>query len=220
MKVEGSYDFAAPRDVVWPMLQDPEVLARVLPGCERLDHVGDNRYEGALNIKIGPVQGSFDGAITLSDIQEPESASVAVTGQGPAGFVSGTGRFWLDEAGATSTLRYAGDAQIGGRLAAVGQRLLDSSAKAIIQSGLEGLDAQVRARTGDGEEGTPVEAAAPEAPSQTEFAMGVVRNYAKDVMEDPARRRQARRGALTAGVLVLLYAIFRLLRGARGRAGE
>jgi len=217
VKVEGSHVIAAPRSVVWPMMRDPEVLAKILPGCESLEQVGDDRYEGALMIKIGPVQGTFAGSIELSDIQEPESASVAVSGQGAPGFVSGTGQFWLDEAGDTAVLRYEGDAQIGGRLAAVGQRLLDSSAKAIIKAGLDGLDAQVAARNEPEFEdaASPADTAQDEpARSHGAFAADVARHMVRDAFSGEGGKK--RRFGVIAGVGLLVLLVGRLWRRMRG----
>jgi carbon monoxide dehydrogenase subunit G len=71
MKIEGSYPFAAPRDVLWPMLLDPVTLANVMPGCETLETVGENQFQGILKIKVGPVQGKFQGEVTLARHSKP-----------------------------------------------------------------------------------------------------------------------------------------------------
>ncbi len=221
MKVEGSHEFAAPRDVVWPMLLDPVVLAQILPDCERLEQVGENQYEGAMKIKIGPVQGTFDGTIALSDLQEPESATIAVTGQGAPGFVNGTGHMRLEENGDGSILRYEGDAQIGGRLAAVGQRLLDASTRAIIRTGLDGLDGLVAA-TGDlvsangpGPERAPTPA---DSPSRSAFTFSVVRHMIRDALGGPEREAQVGKALRAAGVVLILYGLCRWIRRRRPAA--
>jgi len=154
MKIQGDYLFDGPRDVVWETLMDTDVLASVLPGCEKLEPIGENEYAGALNIKVGPVQGSFDGKVKLEDIRKPDSYTMRVDGQGASGFVNATGHLTLSpaEADAVRTrVAYEGDAQVGGRLAAVGQRLVESSAKAIIKQSMEGLNGAVKARTAGGE---------------------------------------------------------------------
>ena len=144
MKIDGSYTFAAPRDVVWPMLLDPQVLANVMPGCEKLEEIGENQYKGVLKIKVGPVQGKFNGKVTLTDINEPDSYNMDVDGKGPAGFVKGTGGLVLSDGENGSTvMTYKGDAKVGGRIASVGQRLIDTSAKAIIRQSLDGLNQQI-----------------------------------------------------------------------------
>ena len=146
MKLEGTYTFDAPRDEVWKALMDPEVLKTIMPGCEKLEPTGQDQYKAALKIKVGPVQGKFQGNIKLDDINEPNSYSMQVDGKGPAGFVKGTGGVRLEEQGDSTLMHYSGDAQVGGRIASVGQRLLDSSAKALTRQSLDGLHEQIKAR--------------------------------------------------------------------------
>ena len=133
MKLEGTYPFNASRDIVWPLLQDPHVLASIMPGCEKLEQISDNEFEGILKIKVGPVQGTFNGKIILSDINEPQSYNITIDGKGAPGFVKGQGGVQLVEENGRTILQYDGDAQVGGRLASVGQRLLDTSARAIVR---------------------------------------------------------------------------------------
>lgn len=141
MKIEGEYLFDAPRPLVWDALQDPEVLARVLPGADGLDEVGKDEYEGALKIKVGPVQGKFKGHIQIEDKVDLESYNMKVDGKGAPGFVKATGGIMLtDSEEAKTHMAYSGDAKIGGRIASVGQRLMDSSAKAIIGQSLDALN--------------------------------------------------------------------------------
>ncbi|GIK57355.1 MAG: carbon monoxide dehydrogenase subunit G [Chloroflexi bacterium] len=206
MKINGSHTFAAPTEVIWPMLLDPHILASVMPGCEKLEQVADNEYQGILKIKVGPVQGDFNGNILLSDIQSPESYAIAVDGKGAPGFVKGNGRLRLESDGASTILHYEGDAQVGGRLASVGQRLLDTSAKAIIRQSLEGLEAQIAARmNGDGEVGADTAAATPPPPSQTEFALGVARHMVKDALADEDQAELIRKVIIATGGLFILY---------------
>ncbi len=209
MKLEGTYTFNAPRDVVWNALLDPEVLANVLPGCDKLDQVGDNEYQGAIKIKIGPVQGKFQGKVNLLDIVEPTQYNMIVDGKGAPGFMKGKGAVKLEVQNDTTTImQYSGEAQVGGRIASVGQRLLESSAKALTKQSLDGLNRQIEARLqaestsdDDSEDGateakkTPPLLPPVEAPSQTEFAMGVAKNLVEDVIT-PERRPML----ITAGV--------------------
>lgn len=146
MKVEGSHVFEAPRETVYEMLQNPEVLAKIIPGCEQLNRISDTEYNAALEISVGPVKGKFKGKVVLSEQNPFDSYTMAVNGQGMSGFVNGVGKVSLsDHENATTMMSYLGDAQIGGRIASVGQRLVDSAAKALIRQSLEGVDQYIKA---------------------------------------------------------------------------
>lgn len=206
MKVGGEYVFEGAQPLVWDTLQDPTVLAAVLPGCEKLELVGEDEYEGALKIKVGPVQGEFVGTVKLEDIQQPDSYTMRIDGRGAPGFVKATGHLALSDQGETTKLTYSGEAQVGGRLASVGQRLVESSAKAIIKQSLDGLNAAVKARVGgDGEGGGGAVAAPPPAPSQAEFAATVAKEVAKDVI--PPWLRYGIAALVVAAVIYGLYAL-------------
>ena len=145
VKIQGEHTFDAPREVVWKALLDPEVLARTLPGAEKLELVGENQLAGALDMRIGPVQGKFQGTVVMTDVRPLEGYHLTIKGTGPAGFVEGEGAIRLGDAvsGGGTVLHYEVDAQVGGRIAGVGQRLLDSSAKVVTRQALEGLDRQI-----------------------------------------------------------------------------
>jgi len=217
VKVEGNYKFDAPRDVVWEMFLDPEVLARTMPGCKKLDLIGENEYEGVMQMRVGPVQGTFQGNVHLTDLQAPETYHMKVDGRGPAGFVRGEGDVRLEETDEGTVMHYSGDAQVGGRLAQVGQRLLDSSARAITKQSLDNLAKQIDARQGKGEavEGddrTTVDAEAaadeaPAAPTQTEFAVGVAREMLDDLVPPEQRPELMRVGAAVLGLLLVIMLI-------------
>jgi len=209
MKIEGSHTFDnVSRDVVWPMLLDPAVLAKVMPGCDRLEKSGDNEYEGELNIKVGPVQGKFKGTIALSEINEPESYHMEVNGRGPAGIIKGIGKLHLAEDGESTLMSYDGDAQVSGRIAQVGQRLIDTSAKAIIRQSLEGLDQQVQARaqangaTASSGAGEPAPSSVA-APTQTEFALGVAKNFFEELVPADQQDELFRKVIMVAAGLIL-----------------
>ena len=134
MKLEGEYVFDGPREEVWEMVRDPEVLATALPGTQSLEQVGENEYAGKMHVRIGPVSGVFAGKIVVSDEVPPESYTLAVDGRGAPGFANGTGHVQLFERDDGKTLmQYEGDMQVGGRLASVGQRLIDTASKSMIQ---------------------------------------------------------------------------------------
>ncbi len=205
MKLADTYTFNAPREAVWQALLDPEVLARVMPGCERLEKIGDNTYKGMLKIRIGPVQGKFQGKVTLSDMKEPESYTLQIDGKGAPGFMKGKGEVRLEDQGPKTLMHYTGEGQVGGRIASVGQRLMESSAKALTRQSLDNLHRQIQARVqaeaappthspkGDQADGAaPAQTSAPalppvEAPSQMDFAAGVAKNLLEDLVP-PAQR--------------------------------
>lgn len=235
MKLTGNYTFEAPRDLVWEALNDPTVLAQIMPGCEKLIQTGENEYEGALKIKVGPVQGTFQGKIKLSDIQPPSHYNMQVDGQGAPGFVKGVGGVRLEEQDGKTLMHYDGDAQVGGRIASVGQRLIESSAKSITHQSLEGLHTYVKAKAEavataqkaaeeaaaaakSAEEAetarqaalaaaAKVEAPKISAPSQTQVAATV----ARDVMQDmvPPNRRPLVYTVVAIVVVLILVLLFR-----------
>ena len=203
MNVSGDYVFEGSQDLVWDTLLDPEVLASVLPGCEKLELVGEDEYEGDLKIKVGPVQGKFSAKVNLVNIDKPSAYTMKVDGRGAPGFVKATGNLRLAADGGQTNLTYDGDAQVGGRLASVGQRLIESSAKAIIKQTMDGLNNAVKARVAAaeaGEEAPPPPAAA--APSQAEFATAVAKEVAKDLIPGPVR---------TVGIVVILALVLFVL---------
>lgn len=146
MKLEGTYEFNAPREVVWEMLQDPDVIGKIMPGSEKLEEVDENKYLAVMTVKVGPVTGRFEGSVELTDLNPPESYTMILGGKGPAGHMNGTGNVRLEENGDQTVMHYSGDAQVGGRIAAVGQRLLDMAAKMIAKQSLKNLAKQVEQR--------------------------------------------------------------------------
>jgi carbon monoxide dehydrogenase subunit G len=146
MQLKGAHTFQAPRQMVWEALMDPAVLAQALPGGEQLKRLGENEYKAVMNVRVGPVQGKFEGKIELSNITPLDQYHMKVSGSGPAGFVNGAGGLVLTEEGSNTLLQYEGDVQVGGKIAGVGQRLIDSTAKSIIKQGFKVLDEQIQAR--------------------------------------------------------------------------
>lgn len=191
MKLEGEHLFKVSRERLWEALLDPEILARTMPGCESLERTADNCFKGAMNVAIGPVKGKFQGTLELRDLDPPNGYQLAMKGQGPSGFLKGEGGVRLAEAEGGTLLTYDIDAQVGGRMAGVGQRLMDSSAKVVAQQGLEGLAAQVE--TAPAVAGAPAETAAPvpAAPSQAQLAVRFAGGLWKEMVPAPLRRALA-----------------------------
>lgn len=202
MKLQGTHTLDAPKPVVWEALLDPEVLARTLPGITRLERTEGDRFEASMNIKVGPVQGKFDGHVELSDLTPPNGYRMRMHGQGAPGFVDGAGAITLADAAEGKTeLGYDMEVQIGGRLAGVGQRLLETTGKSLARQALESLGRQVAARAGGaaGAEATP----APAAPTAASIAAAVTRDVAADLVP-PARRPWLIAAAVVVVVVLVL----------------
>ncbi|HEV8599420.1 MAG TPA: carbon monoxide dehydrogenase subunit G [Gemmatimonadales bacterium] len=150
MIVEGVYPLPGTPAVIWDLLMDPDVLAKAMPGTKQLVRIAPDRYEGVMRVGIGPITAAeFDLAITLTDINPPESYAMQIDGKGRFGFTRGTAKVELAPDGTAGTvMRYSADLQVGGKLAALGQRLLDSVSKLLTRQGLEALNRELRSRLG------------------------------------------------------------------------
>tara|TARA_Y100000588_G_C13882895_1_gene765279 strand:+ start:184 stop:771 length:588 start_codon:yes stop_codon:yes gene_type:complete len=130
MDMTGEYRIPAPREKVWEALNDPEVLKTCIPGCETLTKDSDTELSATVSTKVGPVSAKFTGKVTLSDINPPEGYKISGEGQGGvAGFAKGGAEVKLEEDGNETVLTYNATAQVGGKLAQIGSRLIDSTAK-------------------------------------------------------------------------------------------
>ena len=195
VELSGDYEFKAPQELVWGMLLDPDVLAMTIAGCEKLERVDENTFQGRLNIKVGPVQGIFQGKVETTNLHPPTSFHMVVNGSGPAGVVRGEGDMTLENLQSVTRLRYDGNVHISGRIASVGQRVMDSSAKSIVRQSLQNLEKQIQFRLDPEPVAGPdtmidqPAAIRPAAPSQTEFMMNVTRDVLEDLIPDPGQRR-------------------------------
>lgn len=146
MKISGCYTVPVTRDRAYQLLQDPVVLAKCMPGTERLDKIGDDHYEMKMKMVIAALSGSFDGKVRIADQNPPDSFRLIVEGTGKIGFLKGDGLLKLNSNGDASThVNFEGDVHVGGNIAAVGQRLLDTTSKMIIKKFFEKLSASVAA---------------------------------------------------------------------------
>lgn len=132
MQVNGTYVFDAERDFVWSRLLDPVVLASCIPGCQELKLVGDDKYEASIRVGIGAISGTYSGSVTLSDLDELTSLKLTVEGKGAAGNVRGEGVLDFTDRGTSTEVHVSGDAQVTGLIARVGQRLLGSASKTLM----------------------------------------------------------------------------------------
>jgi uncharacterized protein len=130
MDMTGEYHIAAPREEVWAALNDPEVLKECIPGCEELDMTSETTMEAKVTQKIGPVKAKFAGAVELVNINAPESYTIRGEGKGGvAGFAKGSANVHLAEEDGGTRLSYEAHAEVGGKLAQLGSRLINSTAK-------------------------------------------------------------------------------------------
>ena len=129
MKVNGSVNVAAPVPDVWKALQDPAVLARTIPGCERLDEVAPDTYAMTIRAGVASIKGTYAGQVALSDPEPPHAFTLRARGQGAPGTIDATVRVRLSEADGGTRVDYDADATVGGMIGGVGQRMLASVGK-------------------------------------------------------------------------------------------
>ncbi len=146
MDMTGERRIPAPRQIVWDALNDVDVLKASIPGCESLDKTSDTTMTAKAGIKLGPISAKFSGNVTLSDIDAPNSYTIGGEGQGGvAGFAKGGAKVFLTDDGADTLLKYEVNAQVGGKIAQLGARLIDATAKQMADQFFDRFSAQVRA---------------------------------------------------------------------------
>ena len=147
MKIEGEYTFDGPREDLWELVRDPEVLATCLPGTQSVQKMSDNEYAGEIKVRIGPISGIFSGQLFVTNEVPPVSCTLTVEGKGKVGFLKGIGNIDMIDQGESKTLmKYTGEVQIGGKVASVGQRLFDTVSKGMTRQGLDKLNEILQAR--------------------------------------------------------------------------
>lgn len=130
MEMTGEYKIPAPREKVWDALNDPEILAKCIPGCQELNKDSETELSATVKSKVGPVSATFKGKVTLSEIDAPNGYRISGEGSGGvAGFAKGGAEVKLADDDGNTVLTYVADAQVGGKLAQIGSRLIDSTAK-------------------------------------------------------------------------------------------
>jgi uncharacterized protein len=130
MDMQGERRIPAPRQTVWERLNDPEILKQCIPGCETIEKVSDTEFTAKVVAKVGPVKASFSGKVTLTDLDPPSGYTITGEGTGGvAGFAKGSAAVSLVEDGGETVLRYGAQGQVGGKLAQIGSRLIDATAR-------------------------------------------------------------------------------------------
>src|SRR5581483_12081141 len=146
MKIAGEQTLSAPRQKVWDLFNDPNRLSRLIPGCEKLDVISPTEYAGTLNVGIAAVKGVYSGKLKLEEVRPPEHYKMVVDGKGKQGFMRGSGTLDLvPRDGNETTVKYAGDIQLGGPLVQVGQRVIDSAAKMLMGQFFAAAGAELKA---------------------------------------------------------------------------
>ena len=146
MTMSGEQQLTAPRDRVWAALNDPEILKACIPGCETLERTADNEFSAVATNKIGPVKARFKGKVRLSDLDPPNGYKISGEGDGGiAGFAKGGATVALSDKDGGTLLTYNVEAQIGGKLAQLGQRLVNGAAKKVADDFFKNFQAHLSA---------------------------------------------------------------------------
>lgn len=170
MEMTGEYRIPASRDKVWEALNDPEILKLAIPGCEEIAKTSDTELTAKVAAKVGPVSAKFSGKVQLSDIDPPNGYTISGEGTGGvAGFAKGGAEVKLTEDGGETVLTYTATATVGGKLAQIGSRLIDSTAKKMADD-FFGKFAEVVG--GPAPEAAPAKVETPAAPAPAAEARG------------------------------------------------
>ena len=141
MKVSGNFKLNLSQQDTWDALTDIEVLQQAIPGVDSIEEVGPDEYSARMTVGIGIVRGKFSGRVKLSDLDEPNSYRMAVTGDGPGGWIKGSGTLSLEEEGPGVTkVSVEGDTQVGGLLARVGQRMIGNASNTLMKQFFTGVE--------------------------------------------------------------------------------
>lgn len=146
MKIAGAHSLALDQQRAYESLQNPEILARCMPGCDRLELIGDDTYAMRMKMLIASISGLFEGQIQIADKNPPGSFRLIVEGKGKIGFMKGEGLLTLVPNGGTTDVNYDGEVHVGGTIASVGQRLMDTTSKMMIKRFFDKLSAEVNGK--------------------------------------------------------------------------
>jgi hypothetical protein len=197
MILEGEFTFKGSREKVWELLQDPKVLAKALPGSKKFEKIEEDLFESEMEIRVGPLNDIFTGKMQLTDKITPESYNMLFEGKGKTGFAKGSANVELvDQEDGSTLLKYKAELQVGGRLAGVGQRMLDSVGRSMTRQSLEALNNALQARISGGSESS-IEY---KAPTQTDFAKGVAKDVTREIL-------QSNKTKIIAGSVIIIAII-------------
>ncbi|MHA1599191.1 MAG: CoxG family protein [Alphaproteobacteria bacterium] len=176
MNLSGKHRIEAPRDKVWAALNDPDVLKQAIPGCEKIEKISATELTATVKTKVGPVSARFSGVVRLSDLDPPRGYTISGEGKGgAAGFAKGGAKIRLEEDGTATILHYEVDAQVGGKLAQIGSRLIDGTARKLSGQFFDNFAAAVAGpQPTPAEEKPPVPVAAGASLPQSIWVVGVI----------------------------------------------
>lgn len=143
IRLEKDYLLNIPREDIWDAIQDPEVLAEILPNCESLDPVGDDEFIANIEVKIGPIKSKFKSTLSIVDKHRPETYLFNVQGTGTKGHMSGKGSILLSENETGTNLNFIAVGNVGGIIARVGQRLIEATGKRLMDQGFENFKKRI-----------------------------------------------------------------------------
>ena len=145
MKIGGTHRLAVPQDRAYQLLQDPAVLCRCMPGCESLELAGENEYAMKMKMVLAAISGQFAGKVRIADQEAPQRFRLIVEGSGKIGFMKGDGMLTLNAVDGGTDVAFDGEVQVGGTIASVGQRLIDTTAKMLIKRFFDKIAAETAA---------------------------------------------------------------------------
>jgi carbon monoxide dehydrogenase subunit G len=145
VKISGTHSLPVPQQRAYELLQNPGVLAKSMPGCDSLDRIGEHEYHMKMKMVLASVSGLFDGKVRIADLQPTSSFRLIVEGSGKIGFMKGDGLLTLIPTAAGTDVQYDGSVEVGGTIAAVGKRLIDTTARMIIKRFFEKLISEIAA---------------------------------------------------------------------------
>jgi carbon monoxide dehydrogenase subunit G len=143
MKIQGTHNIQASRDRIFAALIDPQILQRCIPGCESLERTAEDTYVATMKAGVGAIKGTFKGTVRLEELRPPTHYQMTVEGKGGPGFVKGKGEFELTENDGATAIAYAGEMQVGGVIASVGQRMIEAAAKMLAGKFFGELEKQI-----------------------------------------------------------------------------
>ena len=146
MKIDGTHKIEAPREQIFDLLTNPLLLQKIIPGCEKMERTAENEYDARLSVGVGPIKGVFNAKVHLKELRRPEHYALSMEGKGQPGFVNGSGGLdFADDNGAT-IINFSGDISVGGLLASVGQRMIQSVGKMMAERFFVALENEAKAQ--------------------------------------------------------------------------